>query len=108
MIKVTASFTKRNEIKALIVSGHANYAKYGQDIVCAGVSSLVIAIANQIKRHNLQCEIITNDNEDGYVAFEVSKSNDKLNLLLETLIMGLKEIESSYPKYIKIKEVDYA
>lgn len=35
MIEVSV---RKNEIK---VSGHAMYAPHGQDIVCAGVSSLV-------------------------------------------------------------------
>ncbi len=30
---------------SLTVTGHADYAEYGKDIVCAGVSSLVQALA---------------------------------------------------------------
>ncbi|MDD3503886.1 MAG: ribosomal-processing cysteine protease Prp [Eubacteriales bacterium] len=33
----------------ITVSGHANYAPRGQDIVCAAVSTLAIALINSIK-----------------------------------------------------------
>ena len=32
----------------VIIKGHANYADYGKDIVCASVSSIVITTVNGI------------------------------------------------------------
>lgn len=43
MIEVSV---RKNEIK---VSGHAMYAPHGQDIVCAGVSSLVRTLIRSIE-----------------------------------------------------------
>ena len=35
--------------KTIKVKGHANYAEYGQDIVCASVSTAVYMSINQIE-----------------------------------------------------------
>lgn len=46
---ITAKFLKQNGLfTGFIVSGHAGTAKYGQDIVCAGVSSAVMLALNTI------------------------------------------------------------
>ena len=34
----------------IIIKGHANYAEYGNDIVCASVSSIAITTINAILR----------------------------------------------------------
>lgn len=51
---------RKNEIK---VSGHAMYAPHGQDIVCAGVSSLVRTLIRSIEdltRHIQRATMLKN------------------------------------------------
>ena len=54
MIKYTQGTQKsvkvirnNNKIKKISVMGHAMYEDYGKDIVCAGVSTLVISTVNK-------------------------------------------------------------
>ena len=47
MIKI--KINKQNkQIVEVKVTGHANSAEYGKDLVCAGVSSICVGIANAL------------------------------------------------------------
>ena len=87
------------------MKGHAGYAEAGQDIVCAAVSALTLNTANAI-------EAFTEDNMEGEAddrsgLFTVRLTGDvsrESKLLIDTLVLGLQDIQSSYgKKYIKIR-----
>ena len=87
--------------------GHAGYAEEGHDIVCAAVSVLVINTVNSL-------EAFTEDRfeaqeRDGYVSFRFTAPvTEKGKLLMDSLVLGLTEIEHSYKnRYltVKVKEV---
>ena len=42
MIQITFHKTRTGDYQGFTCSGHAGYAAYGEDIVCAAVSALVI------------------------------------------------------------------
>ena len=82
-------------------------AEEGQDIVCAAVSVLVINTVNSL-------ETFTDDQfevqeDDGYVSFHFTAPvTERGTLLMDSLILGLTEIEHSYNnRYltVKVKEV---
>ena len=98
MIKVTIK-QEGNEIKSLSVTGHALYAKYNEDIVCAGVSAIVFGGINAMEDYKDDIDIIQKENELGFI---VNKSNPNLQLIINTIIVQLKTIEESYSKNIKI------
>ena len=101
MIKVTINYLN-DSINELIVNGHSNYAPKGSDIVCAGVSAIVVGGINAI------CSLV-NDNqisyevEDGYVRLS-SLNNIEVQNILKVIIIQLKSVEDSYSKHIKIVE----
>ena len=89
--------------KSFTSKGHAGYARSGQDIVCAAVSALIITTVNGI-------ETFTEDQldlkeKDGYVSFEFAEEpSDQSRLLMDTLLLGLTDIENSYPnRYLTVK-----
>jgi uncharacterized protein YsxB (DUF464 family) len=98
MISVNVSFIG-NDVKSLTVSGHANYDKYGKDIVCAGVSAVVTGGINALESQVCNIEIISKENELGV---KVINSNEYIQIVLKTILTQLETIESSYKKYIKI------
>ena len=51
MIKVKVIHTK-GKIREISISGHADYDEYGNDIVCAAVSSTVITTVNGIMKYD--------------------------------------------------------
>ncbi len=101
MIKVTINYFG-NDIAELEVKGHSYYAPKGNDIVCAGVSSIIIGGLNAIDA------LVTDNNidydvRDGYVKMS-SLNNIEVQKILKILIIQLKTVEDSYSKYIKIVE----
>ena len=98
MISVNVTFIGK-EVKSLTVSGHANYDKYGKDIVCAGVSAVVTGGINALEDQVNNIEII---NEDNKLGVKVINSNEYIQIVLNTILIQLETIEKSYKKYIKI------
>ena len=99
MISVNVTFIG-SDVKSLTVSGHANYDKYGKDIVCAGVSAVVTGGINALENQVDNIEIISKENELGV---KVLNSNEYIQIVLKTILIQLETIEVSYKKYIKIK-----
>ncbi len=66
----------------LTLTGHADYAPYGQDVVCAGVSTLVYTLINSCK-----CEI----------SGETVRVKDN-RAVFEAVLCGLKMISEKFPK----------
>ena len=95
MIKV--EFSKEN----IIVSGHANYKEYGNDIVCASVSSIIYTTINGILNIN-KGAIKYTDN----VTLEINiLSKDEITIkLINNMLELLKDLERQYPKNIIVKE----
>jgi uncharacterized protein YsxB (DUF464 family) len=89
------------------VTGHAGYAEYGQDIVCAGVSVLVettLHAFDKLVKHPHSKKV-----KSGNVYFELQPTGDmalaeKAQLLLQTMVLGLREMEESYGKYVTLIE----
>ena len=98
MISVNVSFIG-NKINKLIVNGHANFDKYGKDLVCAAVSAIIFGGINALESESSNIELIQKENELGVI---VNKSNEKIEIILQTILVQLETIEKSYPKNIKI------
>lgn len=82
------------------VSGHAGYEKWGKDIVCASVSSIVITTVNAIVR--LDKNSITYQEHEGLVEIKVLQHNPITDTLLLNMIELLKELELMYSENIKV------
>lgn len=100
MIKVKYQ-KKDNQIKSVIISGHAMFDSLGKDIVCAAVSSIVIssingilAIDNQAIEYHEKMDLEINNLKNDVIT----------NKLLINMISMLYELSSDYPKNIQIRE----
>ena len=85
------------------VSGHANYAEYGQDIVCASVSTAVYMSINQIEVFD-KFDCIKTIVKEGNACIEVVREDEIVKKVISNLIFTLRDLELQYPKYIKINE----
>lgn len=90
------SYTK----SSINISGHALFAKYGKDIVCAAVSTAVIVSINIIDKLYLidKIEYILEEAKFNLVLKELN--NKSLNAIFQNLIETLIELSKDYPKYI--------
>ena len=107
MINITVKKRKGSYLDFLS-KGHAGYAEEGQDIVCAAVSALIINTVNSLETFTK--EKFQAKDKDGYVSiiFEQSPNTPEGKLLMDSLILGLTEIEHSYNnRYltVRVKEV---
>ena len=101
MIRVLIKY-EGNLIDSIEIKGHADMAKSGRDIVCAGASAIVIGCLNNLK--NPKSIKITMD--DGYTFIrKIDKVSEHDEVVLETLVCGLKTIQEQYPKFISIKNL---
>ena len=98
---------KNQQILDIEVSGHAKSAEHGKDLVCAGVSTACVGIANAlVKNHFLKDQLGNLDIQKGYVHIEVLKSQKDIQVVLETFVTILETIEESYAKYMKITKME--
>lgn len=95
-------------IVGFAVKGHAEYARNGKDIVCAGVSTVTVGTVNSIE--SLTGVVLDTSMKDGFLSGTLVPVNDpevsaKVQLLLESMVLMLKDIAKSYRKYVQIQEV---
>lgn len=102
MIKVTIRKEQKDFI-GFTTDGHAEFDEYGRDIICSGVSSLVINTINSIDRLT-DSDISFKTNEDtGYIDCIINSPSHDSNLLMNSMVLGLEGIRDSYSeKYLEI------
>ncbi|MGP1613076.1 MAG: ribosomal-processing cysteine protease Prp [Catonella sp.] len=99
MIKVLVSIDKECDYKSIEFSGHALFANYGNDIVCAAVSILAINTLNSIEVFCRDKVEVIDDAQKGYLKLIFkSKLSDNANLLIKSLMLGLDGISHEYGK----------
>ena len=88
------------------LNGHADYADYGKDIVCASASMLIHSFAVMVNDYdvadNIKLEILFIT--DGIDEIEYEDTKGILDKCFEMLIKGLKDLSNNYPNHIKIVE----
>ena len=101
MIKVLIKFEEK-AFESLEVSGHADTAPCGHDLVCAAVSGILTGCTNAIKDEK-NFRLIS---RDGYYKLEALgplSSHDEG--VIDSIIVGLQTIASEYGKFIQIKNL---
>ena len=98
---VKAKYTVEGDIHTLSVVGHANYAEYGKDIVCAGVSALVQALVGWIEENSWKVECISVDPKEGEVNISC-EGGEEIAAVFNMTAVGLEQIAQSYPDYVQI------
>ncbi|MCL6605938.1 MAG: ribosomal-processing cysteine protease Prp [Paenibacillus sp.] len=106
-VRITRASAK-GTIVGFSVKGHADYARNGKDIVCAGVSTVTVGTVNSIEK--LTGVALDTSMKDGFLSGTLVPVNDpetsaKIQLLLESMVVMLEGIAISYRKYVQIQEV---
>lgn len=77
--------------------GHAGYADEGEDIVCAGISALVINTINSIGMYTSEKHETDADEESGEIRLRFSTpAGHDADLLMKSLVLGLQGIQNTY------------
>ena len=99
MIRVSAC-KRAQTIVSLEVSGHANQAAHGKDLVCAGVSCVMVGALNAIDQ--LAGDTYVLSMEEGHVLIQQKEADERASLLLAATLISLQTLEESYSGYIQI------
>lgn len=100
MINVKFFIDQNDMPVGFTVSGHAGYADFGKDIVCASVSSAVMLTVNTaMQNFNISADLNVGDNVVSCKFKESSSDGAKLLLGLKAHFDALSE---DYPKSIKV------
>ena len=74
--------------------GHAGFADSGYDIICAGVSALVINTINSIDQFTKEAHATNQDQETGLISFRFEKpAGHDAELLMKSMVLGVQEIQ---------------
>ena len=104
---MTSVLFKRDSGKLVSVhiEDHAGYADAGEDIVCSAISAISLTIANgitEVLNIKANCTV-----QDGYLLINLQdlkeKEIEECQTLMETMLLGLKNVELSYGDYIKVE-----
>ena len=82
------------------VSGHANYAEVGKDIVCAGVTALTQTLIRSLE--NLAKDKIKYKISPGRVDIHYGNLSEAGKLLVDSFFIGVCLIADEFPDYIRI------
>ena len=105
MTHVTIYRNKENECIGFTVIGHADYADAGEDIVCAGLSMLVINTCNSIEALTSAKFSLTTNESEGLIDLRLKdKPIRETELLLSAMILGLENMadDQDYKEYIHL------
>ena len=101
MIKVLIK-SEEKKFKSLEIKGHANSAPYGEDLVCAEVSAVITGGLNNLKNPK-DFNLVLDEGYSYVEALNSISSHDEI--VIETIITGLKTIEECHSKFIQIKNL---
>ena len=92
-----------------IVSGHAGYAEKGQDIVCAGISTLTNTLANMVRMWAdaklLPLYMIWLDGEPNHIYVETGE-NPAINAALDSIVTQYCQFAGQYPANVQVQILD--
>ncbi len=106
MITVTI-YKDSGQYAGFTAKGHAGYAEAGYDIVCAAASALTVNCLNSIEAFTE--DTFRGEEKDGYLSCRFPAGlSDQGRLLMDSMVLGLTDIQNNYGKpyiRIEIKEV---
>ena len=94
-------------IRKFELYGHAGYAEYGLDIVCAAVSALSISAVNGLEYYLPYKPEVEVDDPQGFLSCTLPDLEpgtlEQAQWILGTMVLGIEGIQKSYgEQYVKI------
>lgn len=86
---------------AITVTGHAGYAPVGQDIVCAGVTTLTQTLIKSLE--DLTEDKIQYKISPGRVDINYGNLSEKAKNLADSFFVGISMIVNEFPENVRIK-----
>ncbi|HUY11692.1 MAG TPA: ribosomal-processing cysteine protease Prp [Candidatus Dormibacteraeota bacterium] len=101
MLTVTFFEDSRGRLSSFVASGHAQFADYGEDIVCAAVSSVLQAARLGLEEHARVAPEV--EQESGDMSLRVrseDRRRDDVRAILATALLAVERIAAQYPQSV--------
>ncbi|TDM15661.1 ribosomal-processing cysteine protease Prp [Macrococcus bovicus] len=103
MIHVTIAVNDDGRVTDFEMTGHADSAPHGQDLVCAGASAVVFGSMNAVLGLTDERPDIDYAHDGGFFkARVVDLNNNEAQLILQAMIVSLETIEAEYGQFIQL------
>lgn len=97
---ITILYTQTFLRNSLILSGHADYAEHGSDIVCSAVSAITATLAGYLANHNGgEGSVADLNSGDSYVS---TQRDAKTDVAFDMAVIGLMQIADKYPDNVQV------
>lgn len=106
MIRMEITKDGAGRYRSFVLTGHAGFADAGKDIICAGVSALVLNTVNSLTDLvKAPVAVEADEREGGYLKCSFTEVPDeKATLLVDSMILGLTSIGKQYGKtWLKLR-----
>lgn len=92
----------------IIVEGHSGFAKPGEDVVCAGISTIVFTLINCIRDEEAKgrLKLLRDIVREGYICLEIESfdyAKERISGITDACITGLSILSEHYPQYIRFE-----
>ena len=87
------------------IDGHAGFAQIGEDIVCAGVSTLVQTMVVSIETLTEDKNKIKYDMSPGKADIYYGNLSKESDALINSFFVGVKLIASAYPDFVHLTKL---
>lgn len=106
MITIKVIKNKKKEIISFSVEGHADADEHGKDIVCASVS--ILTQTSVLALYEVADIDVIYEMDDGWLFCQLPDNisglqRERANIILETMIIGIKGTLELYRDYIKLQ-----
>ena len=84
----------------ITVSGHAEYAEPGRDIVCAAISTLsqvFVASVEELTAARIKYAV-----SGGEADIDLQESTERAQVLLDAFVLGCQMVADEYPEYVRV------
>ena len=101
---------QNNHIKQVECDGHTGYGVYGEDIVCASLSSVVqTALLGLLAVAKIDAKVSKID-EKGYLKFTIpnnlpDEKQIKADAILDTMLCGISDLVEGYSDFIELEVI---
>ena len=90
---------RKDEVK---VSGHAGFAKKGEDITCAAVSILTQNLVNSVQnltRDKVSCRV---ESGKAIISLDFENLSEQTKTLIDSFFLGICSIANEFPNNVKV------
>ncbi|WNE41431.1 MAG: hypothetical protein AM1032_000171 [Mycoplasmataceae bacterium] len=98
-------YKKKDDFFEIItIKGHANFSTKGDDIVCAGISSIVEGSYSFFNTYH--SDLILLEKKNAKISFIPLKNDNEIQTCLTMMFHQLENISHFYPRYLSFNYKD--